>query len=161
VNGNESSSRRTALVVEDDPDHVELIVRALRKAGIATEVEVASDGAEALDFLFATGLYADRDPRKLPQVVFLDLNLPRIGGLEVLRRIRANRQTRHIPVLILTASEEEDDFVMSKDLGANCFLRKPVDYEQFLESFRQLRRLGIYWLMESVSSPSGVRRKPA
>ena len=160
MNGSEKSSKRTALVVEDDPDHVELIVRALRKAGIATEVEVASDGAEALDFLFATGLYADRDPRQLPQIVFLDLNLPRIGGLEVLRRIRAHRQTRHIPVLILTGSEEEEDVVMSNDLGANCFLRKPIDYEQFLESFRQLRKLGIYWLMESVASPPG-RRKPA
>ena len=160
MNESERSSRRTALVVEDDPDHVELIVRALRKAGIATEVEVASDGAEALDFLFATGPYAGRDPRQLPQVIFLDLNLPRIGGLEVLRRIRAHRQTRHIPVLILTGSEEEDDHVMSNDLGANCILRKPVDYEQFLESFRQLKKLGIYWLMESVSSPPG-RRKPA
>lgn len=160
MNESEKSSRRTALVVEDDPDHVELIVRALRKSGIATEVEVASDGAEALDFLFATGLYAGRDPRRLPQVVFLDLNLPRIGGLEVLRRIRAHRQTRHIPVLILTASEEKEDLVMSNDLGANGILRKPVDYEQFLESFRQLRKLGIYWLMESVSSPPG-RRKPA
>ena len=138
MNESERSSRRTALVVEDDPDHVELIVRAL----------------------FATGPYAGRDPRQLPQVIFLDLNLPRIGGLEVLRRIRAHRQTRHIPVLILTGSEEEDDHVMSNDLGANCILRKPVDYEQFLESFRQLKKLGIYWLMESVSSPPG-RRKPA
>jgi two-component system, response regulator len=143
---------RSALLVEDDLDHVELFVRALRKAGIAADVTVANDGGEALELLFATGDHADRDPRELPQVVFLDLNLPRMGGLEVLARIRANRHTRHLPVLIFTSSEEDEDAVKSYDLGANGFVRKPVDYLEFVEAFHQLRRLGLYWLMEAIPS---------
>ena len=150
----------TALLVEDDPDDRELILRALRKAGIAFDVDVAHDGEEALDWIFASGIYAWRDSLDLPQVVLLDLNLPKLGGLEVLRRIRAHARTREVPVVIFTSSVEEEDIVRSYGLGANSFIRKPAGFEPFVEAFRQLRRLGLYWLMAS-ETPPARRGKPA
>ncbi|HHN94411.1 MAG TPA: response regulator [Anaerolineae bacterium] len=135
---------RIILLVEDNPDDEMLTLRALKRNHIVNEVIVARDGAEALDFLFMTGEYADRDPDIVPQVVLLDLRLPKIDGLEVLRRIRADRRTRLLPVVVLTSSDEERDIVDSYDLGANSYIRKPVDFEQFTQAVRQL---GLYWLL--------------
>ncbi len=132
------------LLVEDNPDDEELTVRALRKNNIANEVVVARDGAEALDFLFYTGRYKERKRRALPQVILLDLNLPKVGGLEVLRHIRENERTRLLPVVILTSSKEEQDLIQGYSLGANSYVRKPVDFNQFVEAVRQL---GLYWLV--------------
>ncbi len=132
------------LLVEDNPDDVKLTLRALEKARITNKVEVASDGFEALDYLNGTGKFAGRDPCVLPQVILLDLKMPRLDGLEVLRRIRADEKTRLLPVVILTTSSEERDRVESYKLGANSYIRKPVDFAQFAESVRQL---GLYWLV--------------
>ena len=132
------------LLVEDNPDDEALTMRALSKNNIGNELVVARDGAEALDFLFCTGAYAGRDPRDAPQVVLLDLKLPKVDGLEVLRRIRANERTRLLPVVILTSSKEEQDLITSYSLGANSYVRKPVDFNQFVEAVRQL---GLYWLV--------------
>jgi two-component system, response regulator len=132
------------LLVEDNPDDVELTLRAFRKSKILNEIVVVTDGVEALDYLFTTGAHAGRDPTRVPEVVLLDLKLPKIGGLEVLRRLRADERTRRIPVVILTSSSEERDIVSSYDLGANSFVRKPVDFAQFVEAARQL---GLYWLV--------------
>jgi two-component system response regulator len=123
---------------------VELTLRAFRKSKILNEIVVVTDGVEALDYLFTTGAHAGRDPTRVPEVVLLDLKLPKIGGLEVLRRLRADERTRRIPVVILTSSSEERDIVSSYDLGANSFVRKPVDFAQFVEAARQL---GLYWLV--------------
>ena len=132
------------LVVEDNPDDVELTLRAFRKSNVANEVIVVRDGVQALDYLFATGEYAGRDPNALPQVVLLDLNLPRIDGLEVLQRVRAHPRTKLLPVVILTSSTEEQDLVSGYSLGANSYVQKPVDFEQFADSVKQL---GLYWLL--------------
>jgi two-component system response regulator len=137
---------RTILLVEDDPDDELLTRRALEKNHILNELVVARDGAEALDYLFARGAYADR---ALPQVVLLDLRLPKLDGLEVLRRMRADERTRLLPVVILTSSDEERDIVASYRLGANSYIRKPVDFEQFSEAIRQL---GLYWLVLNVTA---------
>ena len=136
------------LLVEDNPDDVELTLRAFRKCGIANEIVVVSNGVEALDYLFLTGSHAGRDPSANPEVVLLDLKLPKIGGLEVLRRMRADEQTRRIPVVVLTSSNEERDILESYDLGANSFVRKPVDFAQFLQAANQL---GMYWLVMNES----------
>lgn len=136
--------RKTILLVEDNDDDVALTVRAFEKSGVANEVVVVRDGAEALDYLFATGAYEGRDPQDLPQVVLLDLKLPKIDGLEVLRRLRANDLTRRLPVVVLTSSNEQQDILASYDRGANSFVRKPVDFTQFLDAARQL---GLYWLV--------------
>lgn len=140
------------LLVEDNPDDEALTLRALRKNNILNQVVVASDGAEALDFLFGTGEYAGRDTRLQPQVVLLDLKLPKIDGLEVLRRMRADERTRRLPVVVLTTSKEEQDVVASYSLGANSYIRKPVDFVEFMEAVRQL---GLYWLVLNVAPPSG------
>lgn len=132
------------LLVEDNPDDEALTLRALKKNNIRNEVVVARDGAEALDFLFATGAYADRDINIMPQVILLDLKLPRVDGLEVLRRLRADDRTKCLPVVILTSSSEEVDIIKSYHLGANSYVRKPVDFEQFMEA---VRHLGLYWLI--------------
>ena len=132
------------LLVEDNPDDVDLTMRALAKSHVANSVDLAADGVEALEYLSATGKFAGRDPRVLPQVVLLDLKMPRLDGLEVLRRIRGDERTRLLPVVILTTSSEERDKVESYKLGANSYIRKPVDFAQFAESVRQL---GLYWLV--------------
>lgn len=135
---------RPVLLVEDNPDDVALTLRAFRKNNIDNEVVVASDGAEALDYLFGQGKYSRRDPGELPAVVLLDLRLPKLDGLEVLQRLRADERTRSLPVVVLTTSVEEQDLVNSYRLGANSYVRKPVDFAEFLEASRQL---GLYWLL--------------
>ncbi|MBN1153116.1 MAG: response regulator [Dehalococcoidia bacterium] len=142
------------LLVEDTEDDVELTLRSLKKNNIFNEVVVARDGAEALDYLFATGAYAGRDPNIHPAVVLLDLNLPKIDGLEVLRRLRADERTKRLPVVVVTSSKEEFDMVTSYDLGANSYVRKPVDFIQFSEAVRQL---GIYWLLLNEPPPWTTR----
>ena len=142
------------LLVEDNPDDEALTLRALKKNNIGNELAVVRDGAEALDFLFCQGAYADRDPHDLPQVILLDLKLPKIDGLEVLRRIRANEKTHLLPVVILTSSDEEKDVLTSYSLGANSYIRKPVDYVQFTEAVRQL---GLYWLVLNEPPPRRLR----
>ena len=146
------------LLVEDNPDDVELTLMAFERSKIANEVVVARDGAEALDYLYCTGAHADRDPEVMPEVVLLDLKLPKIDGLEVLRRVRADPRTRRLPVVVLTSSNEERDLVASYDLGANSFIRKPVDFSEFVEA---ARHLGLYWLVMNQSAPGpGGERTP-
>lgn len=132
------------LLVEDNKDDVKLTLRALSKSGVPSRVEVASDGIEALDFLYGRGKFTGRDPRDLPQVILLDLNMPRMNGIEVLQRIRADDKLRLLPVVILTTSNEDRDIVESYKLGANSYIRKPVDLTQFMEA---VQRLGLYWLV--------------
>jgi two-component system response regulator len=138
------------LLVEDNPDDEALTLRALRKGNIRNEVVVARDGAEALDYLFGTGAHAGRDLSLLPQVVLLDLKLPKVDGLEVLRRLRADDRTRLLPVVILTSSKEEQDVANGYKLGANSYVRKPVEFAQFSEAVRQL---GLYWLLLNEPPP--------
>jgi CheY-like chemotaxis protein len=135
---------RTILLVEDNDDDVELTRRAFARGNLINELIVVRDGQEALDYLFATGAYADRDAASLPHLVLLDLNLPKINGLEVLRRIRLAETTKRLPVVVLTTSKEEKDIFGSYDLGANSYVRKPVDFAQFTEAVQQL---GLYWLV--------------
>jgi len=137
-------NRKTLLLVEDNPDDEALTLRALRRNNIANEIIVARDGQEALDYLFATGAFDGRDINEQPQVILLDLKLPKVDGLQVLERLRAEPETRHIPVVVLTSSNEERDIIRSYDLGANSYVRKPVDFEQFLQAARQL---GLYWMV--------------
>ena len=132
------------LLVEDNPDDEALTLRALQKNKIKNKVVVTRDGVEALDFLFCTGIYAERDPREMPQIVLLDLKLPKVDGLEVLRRIRADERTRLLPIVILTSSNEEKDLIEGYKNGANSYVRKPVDFDQFVEAVQQL---GLYWLV--------------
>lgn len=137
-------SNRAILLVEDNPDDEELTTLALRESGIVNQIAVARDGEEALDWLFGRGRHAGRDPAELPQVVLLDLKLPKIDGLEVLAAIRADERTRTLPVVVLTSSREDRDLVESYRLGCNSYVRKPVDFQQFLDAARQL---GLYWLV--------------
>ena len=132
------------LLVEDNPDDEELTLRALKKNHIGNRVVVVRDGAEALDFLYCSGTYAERDLRETPQVILLDLKLPKVDGLEVLRSIRADERTRLLPVVILTSSKEEQDLIEGYKSGANSYVRKPVDFNEFVEAVRQL---GLYWLV--------------
>jgi len=141
---NRSMQQKTLLLVEDNPDDEALTIRALKKHNLANEIVVARDGQEALDYLFAEGEYSERDMYKLPQVILLDLKLPKLDGLDVLERIRANTITKHIPVVILTSSNEQQDKIKSYDLGANSYVRKPVDFEQFIQAAQQL---GLFWLV--------------
>ena len=147
------SGEKVILLVEDNPDDEALTVRALRKNNIRNEVVVARDGAQALDFLFGRGEHAAAGPRMLPQVILLDLKLPKVDGLEVLRQLRANEATKLVPVVILTSSNEEQDRVSGYGLGANSYVRKPVDFEQFVEAARQL---GLYWLV--LNEPPPMKR---
>jgi two-component system, response regulator len=142
---------KTILLVEDNADDEELAIRALKKNNVTNSLVVARDGVEALDFLFGTGAHAGRDTAAVPGLVLLDLKLPKMDGLEVLRRIRANPLTRRMPVTVLTSSKEEQDLIKSYDLGANSYIRKPVDFNQFTDAVRQL---GLYWLMLNEVPPS-------
>ena len=132
------------LLVEDNPDDVELTQRAFAAQHISNPVVVAEDGVAALDYLFGTGTFAGRDVNDLPALVLLDLKLPRVNGLEVLRRLRGEPRTHLLPIVVLTSSREEQDIVQSYSLGANSYVRKPVDFQQFTEAVKQL---GIYWLL--------------
>jgi CheY-like chemotaxis protein len=148
-------SENSILLVEDNPDDEELTLRALKKNNITNKVVVAHDGAEALDYLFGSGTYSGRDTSILPQVVLLDLKLPKIDGLEVLRSLRADQRTRLLPVVILTSSNEEQDRLKGYGLGANSYVRKPVDFVQFSEAVRQL---GLYWLLLNERPPLALSR---
>ncbi|MEJ7849044.1 MAG: response regulator [Pyrinomonadaceae bacterium] len=135
---------KVILLVEDNPRDEALTLRALSKCNLINEVVVARDGIEALDYLFGTGTYAGRDPADLPQMVMLDLKMPKIDGLQVLRRIREEKLTKRLPVVVFTSSAEEADVIASYDLGANSYVRKPVDSDQFLEATRQV---GLFWML--------------
>ena len=132
------------LLVEDNPDDVKLTLRALRKSNILNEVVVADDGVKALDYLFGTGEHSDRDVSIKPQVILLDLNMPRLNGLEVLQKIRTDDRTKLLPVVVLTTSSEDKDRIESYNLGANSYVRKPVDFNEFAKAVNQL---GLYWLL--------------
>jgi len=138
------------LLVDDNPDDVEMTMMAFRKSKIANEVVVVSDGQEALDYLFGTGTWEGRDSLVMPHMVLLDLNLPRVSGLQVLRRMRADARTKLLPVVILTTSSEDQDVISSYDLGANSYVRKQVDFEQFVEA---VWHLGLYWLVINERPP--------
>ena len=146
-------SSRAILLVEDNPDDQALTQRALAKNNILNDVVLAQDGVEALDYLFATGAHVGRDTSELPSVVLLDLKLPKVDGLEVLRRVREDDRTKLLPVVVLTSSKEEQDLVQSYSLGANSYIRKPVDFAQFMEAVRQL---GLYWLVLNESPPRKI-----
>ncbi|MCP5159486.1 MAG: response regulator [Gammaproteobacteria bacterium] len=143
-------ANKVILLVEDNPDDEVLTLHALKMNHIGNEVVVARDGAEALDYLFGRGEYAGRNVNELPAVVLLDLNMPKVGGLEVLRQIRADPRTRRQPVVILTTSKEEQDLIASYDLGVNSYVRKPVNFDQFTEA---ARNLGMYWLLLNELAP--------
>jgi len=144
-------SEKIILLVEDNADDEELTLRALKKSNIMNRVVVARDGAEALDYLFVRGSFAARDPKETPQVILLDLKLPKVDGLEVLRQLRDEPRTRLLPVVILTSSKEEQDILRGYDLGANSYIQKPVDFTQFVDAVRQL---GLYWLVLNQPPPS-------
>jgi CheY-like chemotaxis protein len=147
-------NEKMILLVEDNPDDVALTLRALKKNNIANEVIIARDGVEALDYLFCQGTWANRNAAEMPIVTLLDLKLPRVDGLEVLKRIRADERTRLLPVVILTSSNEESDLISGYALGANSYIRKPVDFSQFSEA---VRHLGLYWLLWNEPPPVGKR----
>jgi two-component system, response regulator len=140
------------LLVEDNSDDVELTLRAFKQNNISNKVVVARDGVEALDYLMGTGMYAGRDVKELPVVTLLDIKLPKIDGLEVLKRIRNNKITRFLPVVILTSSIEENDVITGYKLGANSYIRKPVDFAQFVDA---IKLLGLYWLVWNETAPIG------
>jgi CheY-like chemotaxis protein len=141
---------KVILLVEDNASDEKLTVVAFKRCGVANDLVVVRDGAAALEYLFATGAYADRDPRSPPTVVLLDLNLPKIDGLEVLRRIRGDERTRLLPVIVLTASREEADVLRSYVLGANAYVRKPVEFAEFAEA---AKTLGLFWLLLNEPPP--------
>ena len=142
---------KVILLVEDNPRDEALTRRALAKSNIINEIVVAHDGVEALDYFFGTGAFAGRDLSIMPQLVLLDLKLPKMDGLEVLRKLRADKRTRRLPVVVFTSSSEEEDVISSYSLGANSYVRKPVEFEQFLEATKQL---GLYWLVLNESAPA-------
>jgi two-component system response regulator len=150
------SRNHIILLVEDRADDVELTMRAFERANVVNEIVVAGDGEDAINYLFAMGRHVGREPKVMPQVVLLDLNLPKVDGLGVLRRMRADERTRRIPVVIMTSSNEERDVIRGYDLGANSFVRKPVDFIQFVEA---AKLLGLYWLVMNEPPPPG--RAPA
>lgn len=142
---------KTLLLVEDNPQDEMLTLRALRKAGLANKIEVARDGQQALDYLFRLGEFTGRDGPDLPTLVLLDIGLPRLSGLEVLERLRADNRTALLPVVILTSSDEERDRLQCYEIGANSFVRKPVDFAEFAET---VTRLGVYWLLTNEPAPA-------
>jgi two-component system response regulator len=143
-------STKTILLVEDNPSDIDLTKRALSRGHILNELVVAEDGQEALDYLFGTGTYAAPNSATLPTLILLDLKLPKVDGLEVLGRIRSDSRTKRLPVVILTSSREEQDIATSYDLGANSYIRKPVDFFQFAEA---IKNLGLYWLVLNEPPP--------
>lgn len=143
---------KVILLVEDNPDDVALTMRAFRKNNLSNKIIVAKDGVEALDYLFGAGMYAGRDVKDMPVVILLDLKLPKIDGMEVLKSIRQNEFTRLLPVVILTSSTEENDKLNGYKLGANSYVRKPVDYNQFVKA---IKHLGLYWLVWNEPPPRG------
>jgi two-component system response regulator len=143
-------STKTILLVEDNPSDIDLTKRALSKGHILNELVVAEDGQEALDYLFGTGMYATRDSARQPTLILLDLKLPKVDGLEVLRHIRADSRTKRLPVVILTSSKAQQDILASYDLGANSYIQKPVDFLQFAEA---IKNLGLYWLVLNEPPP--------
>jgi len=145
-----NSNEKTILLVEDNPSDVELTKRALQKEHILNEIIVAEDGQEALDYLFATGKHFGRDLSQMPTLILLDLKLPRVDGLEVLKQIRADERTRRLLVVILTSSREEQDLIKGYNLGVNSYICKPVDFNQFVEA---VRYLGLYWLVINETPP--------
>ncbi len=155
---NTNMQNKIILLVEDNPDDEELTLRALAKNNIMNEVVVAHDGVEALDYLFGTGLYEGRDTHSQPQLVLLDLKLPRIDGLEVLQRLRSDPRTQFLPVVILTSSKEDQDVIQSYSRGANSYIQKPVDFTQFTEA---VRHLGLYWLVLNEVPPVNKNNKPS
>ena len=144
-------NRNPILLVEDNPDDQTLILRALKKNNILNEVVLVRDGVEALDYLFSTGAHQGRDPDLMPQVVLLDIKLPKLDGLEVLKRIRADERTKRLPVVILTSSREQQDLMVSYDCGVNSYIQKPVDFNQFSEA---VRKLGLYWILLNIPAPT-------
>jgi two-component system response regulator len=142
---------KTIMLVEDNPDDEELTLRALRKASIANDVFVARDGREALDFLFGTGQHAGREPLTMPAVVLLDLKLPKLDGIDVLQRMRADPRTRLVPVVVLTSSSEDEDMLRSYQSGANSYVRKPIEFSEFAHAVTQL---GMYWMLINQTPPS-------
>jgi len=144
------NNHKVILLVEDNSSDVDLTIRALEKGRIGNEVVVARDGKEALDYLWGEGAWGGRDVSELPAVTLLDLKLPKVPGLEVLRRLRADARTRRLPVVILTSSKEEQDLANGYDLGANSYIRKPVDFSQFTQAIEQL---GLYWLVWNEAPP--------
>ena len=146
---------KVILLVEDNTDDVTLTERALKKSHILNKLVVAKDGVEALDYLFGTGIWAGRDISNMPEVVLLDLKLPKINGLEVLQRMRADNRTKLLPVVILTSSREEKDLIAGYTLGANSYIRKPVNFNQFVDAVRQL---GLYWLVLNEAPPLDNRK---
>ena len=150
-------AEKTILLVEDNPDDIELTLHAFADNKIANPVVTARDGVEALDYLFARGASSGQDARPLPALTLLDLQLPRIGGIEVLRQVRANERTRHLPIVVLTSSREDQDLLRCYGLGANSYVRKPVDYGQFKD---MISRLGHYWLEINEAPPPGVKGRP-
>ena len=147
----EEKRERVILLIEDNPDDEELTLRALAKSGINNKVVVCRDGADALNYIFGRGDYKGRDPADYPAITLLDLKLPKVDGLEVLRQMRADARVRLVPVVILTSSSEEKDIVQGYGLGANSYVRKPVKSELFIEAIRQL---GLYWLLLNEPPPS-------
>lgn len=147
------TQKNVLLLVEDNPDDEELTLLAFEQSQIANEVVVVRDGVEALDYLFGTGLYAERDMSIMPALILLDLQLPRINGLEVLQRMRADNRTKLLPVAIMTTSNEEQDLINSYSLGCNSYIRKPIDYDQFVTAVQQL---GVYWLLLNEPPPARV-----
>ncbi len=136
--------KNTIMVVEDNEDDLELTLRAFKKSNILNEIVVARDGVEALDYLFGTGVHEGRDLRCMPEVILLDLKMPRMGGIETLKRIRADKRTKLLPVVVLTSSDEEQDMTESYECGVNSYIRKPVDFNQFVDAVRQL---SLYWVV--------------
>jgi two-component system response regulator len=144
------------LLVEDNPDDVELILRSLKRSKISNNIVVLRDGEEALEWLFCQGRYADRNPDLEPAVILLDIRMPKVDGLEVLERLRADERTRFCPVVILTSSREEEDLLRSYELGANSYVRKPIDFSEFGQAVQQL---GLYWLLVN-ERVANKRRQP-